>query len=282
MDTNVDVEGACGLAPWFKAVEGTLSRFDPESPLAQLNRNQGRWTVVPPLLYRAVKAALRAAAVTRGAFDPTILDGLEAAGYRRSFGQGPIVPPQPFGAPAGRWAKVQVAQGVPAIWLPPGVRLDLGGIGKGLAVDGAMARVRAVPRVLVNAGGDIALKTPPGEPPILIDVQDPFEPDQTMATFALHQGAVATSSTLGRRWGHGLHHIIDPRSGRPTDSGLVAATVIAPTAARAEVLAKACIVLGPLTARRLLSTVGCHGLLVTEDRVTLPTPGLEEYLYAQS
>ena len=282
MNTDVSVDGACGLAPWFAEVEDTLSRFDPRSSLSQLNRNQGRWTLVPLLLLRAVQAALKAAAVTGGAFDPTILDALEAAGYSRSFELGPAEPAQGPATPAGRWAEVQIAQGIGAIWLPIGVRLDLGGIGKGLAVDGAMSRARTLPRVLINAGGDIALRTAADDPPILVDVEDPFDPERTLATFALHQGAVATSSTMGRRWGAGVHHIIDPRTGRPSASGLVAATVIAPTAVRAEVLAKACIVLGPLKAQRLLRTTGCHGLLMTEHRMMLHTPGMEVNLHAES
>lgn len=268
------------LEPWFRQVEQTLTRFDPESPLSQLNRMPGRWVVAPPLLYRAVAAAIRAASDTGGPFDPTVLDALEAAGYSRSFEAGQTPPGAPI--PAGRWAEIRLAPEMKAIWLPHGVRLDLGGIGKGLAVDGALYRLRRLPRALVDAGGDIALRTAPGDPPALVAVADPFRPDRTLATFGLCHGAAATSSTLGRRWGAGLHHIIDPATGRPADSGIVAATVFAGKAVRAEVLAKACIVLGPQRGMALLKRAGAHGLLVLADGQTILTPGMEEYRYASA
>ena len=111
---------------------------------------------------------------------------------------------------------------------------------------------------------------------------DPFAPARTLATASLRRGAVATSSTLGRRWGADGHHIIDPETGRPADSGLVAATVFAPAAALADVLAKACLVLGAERALGLLASRRCHGLLVTADRDLILTPGLEEFIYVNA
>jgi len=75
MNTDVlVVGGGVEIERWFREVEATLSRFDPESSLSQLNRHPGRWVLVPPLLHRAVQMALGAARATEGAFDPTILD----------------------------------------------------------------------------------------------------------------------------------------------------------------------------------------------------------------
>lgn len=279
MNTDVTVDGATGLEPWFRQVEATLSRFDPDSPLSQLNRSPGRWVVVPDLLFRAIGEALRSAELTGGAFDPTVLGALEAAGYARSFEQGPLAVGRPV--PAGRWREVELARGVRAVRLPPGVRLDLGGIGKGLAVDGAMAMLEHLPGAIVNAGGDLAVRSAPGESPVEVEVADPADAERTLLTFGLYNGAVATSSTLGRCWGPGLHHIIDPTTGRPARSGVVAVTVVADRAARAEVLAKACIVLGRDRGLALLAAQGCPGLLVAGDGAILSTPEMEEYLHAR-
>lgn len=280
MNTTVVVEGAAvDVQWWFRHVENTLSRFDPDSSLSRLNRLTGRWVLVPPLLYQAVKRSLKAAAATGGAFDPTVLDALEASGYSHSFDRGPTPPTAPV--PAGRWAEVELEPRLKAVRLPPGVRLDLGGIGKGLAVDGAIARMRHLPFALVNAGGDLACRTTPGEGPVLVEVEDPFHPGNTLIRFALENGAAATSSTLGRRWERGLHHIIDPATGRPTDSGIVAATVFADTAVQAEVLAKACIVLGREQGLELFRERGCYGVLVTEQGHPILTPGIEEFVYAE-
>ncbi len=276
MNTDVSVDGAAGLEPWFREVESTLSRFDPDSALSRLNRSQGRWVIVPPLLLTAIQQALTAAERTRGVFDPTLLDALEAAGYSRSFEQGPQEVGRP--APAGRWRGIRVVPDASAVWLPPGVRLDLGGIGKGLAVDGAAAVLTQAPRFVVNAGGDLFVKSAPLDPPVEVEVADPFHPDATLFTFGIYAGAVATSSTLGRRWGQDRHHIIDPATGRPAKSGIVAATVVADQAAWAEVLAKASIILGPKWGLALLIEHGCSGFLIDEAGTIIPTPGMEVYL----
>jgi FAD:protein FMN transferase len=275
MNTDVTADGAGLLLPWFREVEATLSRFDPASPLSVLNARPGRWVVVPDLLLHAVGAALEAAAATGGAFDPTVLNAVEAAGYGQSFDLGPSPVGEP--APAGRWPEVRLDREMRAIWLPQGVRLDLGGIGKGLAVDGGLARLKGPRRALVNAGGDLACRTAPGDLPYLIDIEDPFDPNRVIATFGLHRGAAATSSVMGRRWGQGLHHIIDPQTGRPARSNLVQATVFGPRAAMAEVLAKAAIVLGAERGLALVRRHGHHALIVCDDRTIIMTEGLEEY-----
>lgn len=277
MNTDVTVDGACDLRPWFAEVETTLSRFDGASPLSTLNAWPERWVVVPELLLRAVGAALEAAAATGGAFDPTVLDAVQAAGYGQTFELGPT----PVGAPtpAGRWREVRLDRQLRAVWRPRGVRLDLGGIGKGLAVDGGLSRLRGARRALVNAGGDLACRTAPGELPYLIDIEDPFDAERVIATFGLHRGAAATSSVMGRRWGEGLHHIIDPRTGRPARSNLVQATVFGPRAAMAEVLAKAAIILGEERGLQLVQRHGQHALIVRDDRTLIMTEGLEEYRY---
>jgi len=236
--------------------------------------------VVPPLLFRAIQSALTAAEFTYSAYDPTVLGALEAAGYSQSFDLGPTERRQPV--PAGRWRAVEIEPSISAVRLPPGVRLDLGGIGKGLAVDGAMARMAHLPRALVNAGGDLGLKTAPGAGPVIVEVANPWNTSETLCSFGLYRGAVATSSTLGRRWGQGLHHIIDPRTGEPSRSGVVAATVVGTSVAKAEVLAKACIVLGPERGMRLLAEQEHHGLLVLESGGVLYTPKMEGYLYERT
>ncbi len=264
------------LQPWFLLVERTLSRFRPDSALSALNRQQGRWAVVPRLLYEAVEQALWSAEQTDGAFDPTVLPAVEACGYGQTFEAGPTPVLAPV--PAGRWREVRLSRELLAVWLPPEIRLDLGGIGKGLAVDGAMRRLKGSPSALVDAGGDLAVRTPPGAGPVTIEVESPFNPTETIASFGLDKGAVATSSTMGRRWGAGLHHIINPVSGRPANSGVVSATVVAGSATRADVLAKACVVLGVTEGLRLLERHRCEGLLVTESGQVTVTRGLEVYI----
>ena len=99
---------------------------------------------------------------------------------------------------------------------------------------------------LVDGGGDIRAAGAPGEPwPVA--VQDPFDETRDLAVVLLADNAVATSSVGGRRWqrnGQPMHHLIDPRTGQPSRSDLHTVTVLAPTAADAEVTAKVVLLLG--------------------------------------
>lgn len=278
LGTEILVHARTDLRPWFGHVERTLSRFDPESALSRLNRSQGLCMEVPPLLYLAIAKAIRAAEATDWAYNPAILDALESAGYGRSFEQGPT--PTGPAVPAPRPRGIVLLPALQAVRLPPGVRLDLGGIGKGLAVDEAMGLLGGEPRAVIDAGGDIAVRTTPEDLPVLVDVADPFQPELNLATLSIRRGAVATSSTLGRTWGAGLHHIIDPRTGRPAESDLVAATVVARSVAKAEVLAKACIVLGAQAGLALLDRHRAIALLVTHHKDQLYTSGWEELIHA--
>jgi thiamine biosynthesis lipoprotein len=135
----------------------------------------------------------------------------------------------------------------------------VGGIAKGWTSDlAAEAAVReGLPWSLVSAGGDLRIA---GEaPPIHVRIEDPGSASETAATLRLDRGALASSSTLRRAWGPDLHHILDPRTGAPTDSPIVQSTVWAPTCAEAEVLATWAL----LTGTSSMDTVPCA--LVTRD-----------------
>src|SRR5439155_22588655 len=128
-----------------------------------------------------------------------------------------------------------------------GVGLDLGGIAKGMAVDAALARLRAlgVDAALVNAGGDLAVHGRlPGGTAWPVVVQGRRAPQ----TVLLERGALATSGIARRRWQQGQqsrHHLLDPRTGLPAQSGLLSITVVAARCVQAEVAATAAFVLGP-------------------------------------
>jgi thiamine biosynthesis lipoprotein len=217
----------------FERLEALLSRFRPESELSRLNR-AGRIDGSPDLL-RVVGLALEWRQRTNGLFDPTIHDALVAAGYDRSFellsgpddGDGGVHLHHTHVRAAGGGG-CRVADG--GVALEPGVRLDLGGIGKGYAVDRAAELLGRFGPALVNAGGDMACRG--GFWPVGVEI-----PDGSL-TVGLERGALATSGSDRRRWAGG-HHLIDPRTGRPADSPYLRVTVAAPTAVEAEVRAKA-------------------------------------------
>jgi FAD:protein FMN transferase len=208
----------------FHRLEAILSRFRPDSELSRLN--DGGSIDAGHDLARVVTLALEARRTTNGRFDPTVHDALVAAGYDRTFDEISATGDDPRPRPCG--GRVAIDGG--RIELDPGVRLDLGGIGKGYAVDRAAEILAVAGPCLVNAGGDLAVRG--GAWPVGVE----------HLTLLLERGAIATSGRDRRRWtrgGHEQHHLIDPRTGAPAETSLLRATVVAATATEAEVLAKA-------------------------------------------
>lgn len=204
------------------AIDQALSRFRPDSELRRLERQPGRRWDVSALFPEELALACQATASREGWFDPTARDAVEAAGYDRSSeclereGAGPAR----HSAPAGQWAAIRFDRQTNVVVLPVGVRLDSGGIGKGLTVDDAL---RTLPPdaggVRVNAGGDLAVAgAPPPEGWACAITVERGTPDTVVA---LHRGTLATSGLGRRQWtrdGERLHHLIDSHTGRPGES----------------------------------------------------------------
>ena len=233
----------------FLREELRYSRFRGDSELSRVNAAAGSTTLVSEPFAELLRFSLRQAAGSGGLFDPTVLAAVRAAGYDRDFDEvlaGARDALRPRAVPCGRWREIGLRGRV--LRLPRGVGLDLGGVAKGWTVDlAADAAVSAgMPWAVVNAGGD--LRVAGSAPAVEVAVEDPADPSATIARLSVTAGAVATSSTLRRAWGEGLHHLIDPRTGAPSDTGVVQATVWAPTCALAEIAAKRALLGGELGA----------------------------------
>ena len=253
-------------------LESLWSRFRTDSELSRLNASAGQWVQLSTPTVALIRRAVRAWEVTGGLFDPTVLPALESAGYTHSFQDlarewSPGSMPAPVPAPGCADIEIRDDQ----VRLPPGVRLDLGGIGKGYAADllAHELMVAGAEGACVNLGGDVrATGSAPGTGSWTVAVEDEARPGTDLAWLALADGAVATSTRLRRRWrrdGRELHHLIDPASGAPTTNEVETVTVVAGEAHWAEVLAKAALISGLKDGTALLETHGVAGLLVTED-----------------
>jgi thiamine biosynthesis lipoprotein len=217
-----------------------LSRFLGTSELCALNADPRPVVPASPLLRSAVRAALWAAERSGGLVDPCLLGALEAAGYVSSYE--PSVAPLPAGPPRSaepdperRWRSIHVDDEAGTIARPPGLRLDLGGSGKGHVAD-LVERLQ-----VVDCGGDIRIRGSRE-----VEIAHPLR-DEPAARVLVHDGAVATSSIVARAWvtAEGpAHHLLDPRTGRPVWTGLLTATAFAPTTLEAETLAKMALLSG--------------------------------------
>ncbi len=221
--TDATAAGAESALRVFRAVHRACTRFDSDSPLMRVNARPGRWHAVPGVLFDAVREAHAAYVRTRGRFDPRVLGDLERLGYDRSlrFEDGPVATAAggTLRSAPGRW-RPRFRGGVrPELHLG-GDPVDLGGIGKGLALRWAWERLSATGTAfLVDAGGDcVCHGSGIGVDGWRVGVEHPAGRDEPVAVLALADRAVATSSTRLRRWTAGgmpAHHLIDPRTGRP-------------------------------------------------------------------
>ena len=162
----------------------------------------------------------------------------------------------------GRWRSIDLDPVARTVRLPPGTELDFGGLAKGMAVDDALAVVAAdAAFAAVSLGGDLAVHgIPPDSREWIIALEGPSKP-----TVGLGSGGLATSSVLRRRWTSGgmpRHHLLDPRTGMPAETGLAQVTVVAASCAQAEVAAKASLLLGPGCGPKFLLDHGLAGVLI--------------------
>jgi thiamine biosynthesis lipoprotein len=253
----------------FSEWEQTLSRFLPESELSRLNSQAGIPVAVSDLLYHVLATALTAAQATQGVYDPAMLDQLERLGYDRSFDDLPAVGFEPLvpGEPGGGWRGIRVNPIYRSVTLPAGIKLDFGGIAKGMAVDAALVQLRnsGIRSALVNAGGDLAVL---GLPPTMEQWPVAVPGREGFWTIPLRQGAVATSGIAHRHWWQGQtlrHHLLDPRTGLPAQNDLWSVTVVADRCEQAEVAAKVAFILGSRQGADFLRRQRIAGLLVHED-----------------
>jgi thiamine biosynthesis lipoprotein len=282
LHTRAELEQASDRArARLEVVEATLSRFRPDSELSTLNRDPR--TVVPasPLMRALVRASRFAGLASGGLVDVTLVDQVEDAGYRatRAGAVPASLDDALAAAPPRRPARARTSGDRSSLSVdprgcvsrPPGLRIDSGGIGKGMAADIAAAELPAGVSYAISCGGDLAAGGRLWE--IVVTSARTGAPVHTVG---LRGGGVATSGIHSNLWrrpdGSYAHHLIDPSTGLPAWTGIVAATAVGGSAVDAEVLAKAALLSGPEAGRRLLRRRG--GVLQYDDGMVEIVPAL--------
>lgn len=249
-------ERAAAARAVVERVASTCTRFDPQSALMRANEAGRAWCEVPRECFDALSAAYDAYELTDHLFDPRVLRALTAYGYDRSLpfdARSIEFPEAPVQSPHRRSLRVRT-------WKPRfdadrlAVRvgaepIDLGGIGKGLAVRWAAQELAgAGSAALVEAGGDVmALGAGPDGDGWMIAVENPVGGDAPIAVLRLTDRAASTSSTRVRSWTVGdqqVHHIVDPRTGESAEADLRSVTVVGDDTAIAEVWSKSLFIVG--------------------------------------
>ncbi|MEN9620170.1 MAG: hypothetical protein RL499_363 [Actinomycetota bacterium] len=282
--TGIGREDAIALVEGRGAhLEQSWSRFLATSDLSRLADAAGAPTIVEPETVQLLRAMLDGWHETDRDFDPTLLPAVIAEGYGRSLVDPSRATQLPTTARSRTDLDAMRIDGA-TVTLPVGTALDPGGIGKGLAADLIAADLMAAGALgcLVEVGGDLRVM---GEAPDgvawRIAVDDPFQPGTERGQIRVPDAGVATSSQRKRRWmtdsGTERHHLIDPSTQRSAGSSIQTVTVIAASAARAEVLTKPGFVRPVDEYLDWIPTRGAAALLIDADGTELTTSNWSTY-----
>jgi thiamine biosynthesis lipoprotein len=234
---------AVGLPPgrllegefWVRRMGARLTRFSPDSELSRFNASPGMWTQISPELESLLGESLHAFDTSSGLVNVAVLPSLQAAGYTRPMSEGRPIATELRARPLPPLPDV-LAVRPGAARLEPGAGIDLGGIVKGWMADRLLDSLGQ--NALANLGGDLSAGG--GGP-----AGDGWPVGLGGATVVLRDQGAATSSVRRRRWSVEHHHLIDPRTGLPAQTGLEEVSVVAANGVEAEVVAKTALLVGP-------------------------------------
>lgn len=257
----------------FFRIANTYTRFNPNSELSTLNKQSGKPASVSPEMLSLVETMLELARFSRGKYDPTIIDLLEYHGYKSSFSpaqivtvQKQLVNPASYVKKRPSWQQIELKRQQFKVKLAAGQRLDLGGIGKGYALEQAAAILNDVSQdYLISAGGDIygrGFNQAKGQWTAELRLAE----NETLGLVELAPAgqALASSGSWARSAGK-FHHLLDPDTGAPSQTSLQS-FILHPSATLADGLATVLFLCGPSYLDQINSKYQAEALLVTKDK----------------
>lgn len=292
---QIERDGVVAAFQEMDRIEKMMSRHLPNSPLSQINRaDLGKSIPLPQELAEIIQLAIEIEKKTDGAFNQGLGKLVTLWGFS---GDSPPNAP-PFEEKILAWRKqfhasdaIQLSeqnsnQAAQITRINTAVALDLGGIAKGYAIDRSIAVLKAhgIHHALVNAGGDLRVIGRKGDQPWRVGIQHPRDPNRVIATSDWpaednNDLSMVTSGDYERFFLHQerrYHHILDPKSGYPAESGLLSVSVQAQNATLADALSTAFFVLGEERTQSILSRFkGIEILLVRQDLSHWMSPGFK-------
>lgn len=262
-----------------------MNHYNPDSVVSALNNAAGKRPVaVPPELVQVLKMARTVSARSHGAFDITI-GSLTGWRFDPEHPQMPTPAQIKAQLPKVNYRDVILDESAGTAFLKqPGMRIDLGGIAKHYILDAGMKVLRqnGVEHAMLNGGGDVETVGTIQGHPWRVGIRDPRAPEKLLAVIELTRGFVVSSGDYERyfiRNGQRYHHILDPRTGYPTQ-GPHGVTLVAEELEQVNGLGAAIMVLGTAPGRELIGqTPGLDGLIVDHDGSLWVSPGLEKRLH---
>ncbi|HET9331801.1 MAG TPA: FAD:protein FMN transferase, partial [Steroidobacteraceae bacterium] len=238
-------------------IDDLMSHYKPESELSKINAHAYQEPVqVDKELFDLIKLSTYYSQITQGAFDITYASVGYLYDYRRHIH--PSEAQIKSALPAVNWHNLLLDEKNHTVRFEhASMRIDLGGIGKGYAVDHGIAilKARGVKHAVVTAGGDTRIIGDHMGRPWLVAIRHPDDPGKVVTRIPLSDSAMSTSGDYERYFdenGVRYHHIIDPRTGHSA-SKVRSATVLAPTATQTDGMSKTAFVLGPEKALEIIN-----------------------------
>jgi FAD:protein FMN transferase len=263
----------------MRRIDNLMSHYKPESQLSQINQRGNTEAVqVDKELFDLIKLSTHYSQITEGAFDITYA----SVGYMYDY-PNHIHPNEAqikSALPAINWHNLLLDEAHHTVRFEhPGMKIDLGGIGKGYAVDRCIdiLKTRGFEHALVTAGGDSRFLGDHLGRPWLAAIRHPDNPELVVTRIPLTDSAVSTSGDYERFFdenGVRYHHIIDPHTGHSANK-VRSATIIAPTATQTDGMSKTAFVLGPEKALEIINRMPEYdAVFVTPEGKVLYSNGL--------
>ncbi len=254
----------------MQRIDRAMSPFKPESELSRINREAAKAPVpISKEMFELVARSVEFSKLSEGAFDITFASVGWLFDYRN--GIKPTAEKIAAALPGIDYRHIRLDRRQRTIqFARDGVRIDLGGIAKGYAVDNCVAllRARGVKEALVIAGGDSRVLGDKRGRPWMIGIRDPRRKETMVAMIPLVDAAISTSGDYERYFeadGVRYHHILDPRTGiSPT--GVRSVTIVGPDATTTEGISKSVFIMGPERGIRFVESLpGIDAVIIDGD-----------------
>ncbi len=270
-------------------IEDQFSRFKDSSELSKLNRNLGKWQTASEEMLYLLSKALDFFSKTDGNFDITLKSALDNLGYDKDYSfkvkdgmeSLPLPPIQQLSSSPiepNKPPSILIDSNNSIVFLNK--EIDFGGFGKGYALDKASALLErnGVFHYYINAGGDIkSRKSKDGEPWTII-LEHPDDPEMAIGTIELNNQSLAASAPNRRKWGDGLHHLLNAKTHLPA-MDVKAIFIVAKTGIESDAYATALFTAGFEEAISLSKTLPVEMLIVSSQNKMFKSDGFDAKLF---
>ena len=263
----------------MRRIDDLMSHYKPESQLSRINQHANEGPVeVDQELFDLIKLSTYYSQITEGAFDITYA----SVGYLYDYPKHihPTEAQIKNALPSVNWRNMLLDEAHHTVRFEhAGMRIDLGGIGKGYAVDRGIdiLKARGIEHAVVTAGGDTRIIGDHMGRPWVVAIQNPDDPQKVVTRIPLSDSAMSTSGDYERFFDEGgvrYHHIIDPHTGHSA-SKVRSATILAPTATQTDGMSKTAFVLGAQKTLEIINRMPEYdAVFITPDGKILYSNGL--------